>query len=300
MFEAHLLDCDFCWTEVQRLGAAVQALRSDKQLLRTWSVTDVSAVLGISAKLEWRLGGHLSHVLLASTMYALGYALLLLIEVAYAFDRLGPTALALAPVVFLGVFLSAIFALTLDWKAVRSGRSNGLILSAATLVAAVLILYGGLCFFLPSSPITQLRIQAYTAQAAFLKGIWYLLPLTVIFFAIPFHFVLVMQKEIAEGRHRLSLGLLSGERWAVSPPNAFHLPVKALWIIFVAAVLASIPMIAHLMDNLIPGPYMNLFVHLLQMRWFLAFALGLESLAWYSRALNELKRECVAVEMSSG
>jgi len=299
LFEAHLLDCDFCWAEVQRLSAGVQALRSDKQLLRTLSVTDVSAVLGISAKLEWRLGGHLPHVLLASTMYALGYALLLLIEIAYAFDRLGSTALALAPVVFFWVFLSSILALTLDWKAVLSGRRNGLILSAATLVGAVFLLYAGICFFLPSSPITQLKIQAYTAQAAFLKGIWYLLPLTVLFLAIPFHFVIVMQREIVEGRHRLSLGLLSGEKWAVSPPNAFHLSVRVLWIIFVGAVLASIPMLAHLLDNLIPGPYMNVFIQLLQFRWALAFALGLECLAWYSRALNELKRECVAVAMAS-
>jgi len=44
---------------------------------------------------------------------------------------------------------------------------------------------------------------------------------------------------------------------------------------------------------------MNVFINLLQARWVLYFGLGLECLAWYSRALNELKRECVAVEMAS-
>lgn len=298
LFEAHLLDCDFCWAEVQRLSAAVQALHSDKQLLQTLSVADVSTVLGISAKLDWRLGGHLSHVLLSSAMCAFGYALLLLIEIAYAFDRFGQTALAVAPAVFLWAFSSTILALTLDWKAVRAGCRNGLVVSVATVVGAAFVLCLIVSRFLPTFPVTSLRIQAYTAQAAYLKGIWYLLLLTIVFLTIPFHLVLVLQRELVQGRHRLSLGLLTGEKWAVSPPGAFYLSVRLLWVLLGLAALVSIPMIAHLLDNLVPSPYMNLFIHLLQARWVLAFGLGVECIAWYSRALNELKRECVAVEMS--
>ena len=299
LFEAHLLDCDFCWTEVQRLSAAVQALRSDKELLRNISVTDVSSVLGISAKVDWFLGGHATHVLVASLLYALGYTLVLFIEVVYAFDKMAPAALVLGPAIFLWTFVTSMVGLALDWRASLAGHRNGLFISAGAFAAAAIVLYAVVCSFLPAVPITQLKIQAYTAQAAYFKGIRYLLPLGVVFLAVPFHFVVVMQREIREGRHRLALGLLSGEKWAVSPPGAFHISVRTLWILLLAAVLISIPMTAHLLDNLIPGPYMNVFINLLQARWVLYFGLGLECLAWYSRALNELKRECVAVEMAS-
>ncbi len=41
---------------------------------------------------------------------------------------------------------------------------------------------------------------------------------------------------------------------------------------------------------------MNLFTNLLQTRLALYFALGLECVVWYARALNEMKRECLAAE----
>jgi len=299
LFEAHLLDCDLCWSEVHRLGAGVQALRADKELLRTASVTDVSSVLGISAKLDWLMGGHLPHVLLASALYALSCSLMLPIEVAYAFDRFAPVAMKLTPIVFLWVFLTSALAFTLDWKNVLSGHGRGLVASTTTFLVSSAILYVGVWKFLPSFPVTQLRIQAYTAQAAYLKDILYFLPLAIAFMVVPFHLVVMLQRELQAGRHRLTLALISGERWAVSPAGTFYLSARTLWIFFVVAVLASIPMLAHLLDNLVPGPFMNLFVHLLQIRWALSVALGLECLGWYSRALNEVKRESVAVEMSS-
>lgn len=299
LFEAHLLDCDFCWAEVQRLSAAVQAMRSDKDLLRSLSVADVSSVLGISAKFDWRFGGHTPHVVLSSMLYALGYAVLLLVEVAYAFENLGTMALKLAPVVFLWISCTSILALALEVRSVREGRRNGLLVSIGVFSAAAALLYAWICQFLPTSAITQLRIQPYTAQAAYLKGIRYLLPLAILYIAIPFHFVIVMQRELREGRHRLSLGLLSGEKWAVAPVGAFYISIRTLWIVLVLALLASIPMAAGLFGNLVPGPQLNLFSNLLQLRWVLYFGLGVECLAWYSRALNELKREGVAVEMTT-
>ena len=89
MFEAHLLDCDFCWTEVRRLSAAVEALRTDKELIQTISPADVSTVLGLSSKLSRPFAGHVQHVMAAAGLYALRYAIGLLTEVSYAFDRLG-------------------------------------------------------------------------------------------------------------------------------------------------------------------------------------------------------------------
>src|SRR5579884_937638 len=67
--EIHLLECDVCWREVKRLTAAVEAMRTDQELVRTISVEEVCSMLGISAKLDWPLGGHLFHAIVASSLY---------------------------------------------------------------------------------------------------------------------------------------------------------------------------------------------------------------------------------------
>lgn len=296
MFEAHLLDCDFCWAEVQRLSAAVDTLRADKELIQTISPSDVSAVLGLSSKLSRAFAGHAQHVVVACGLYASLYALGLLTEVSYAFDRLGGPALKIAPLVFLWMMGTSVLGLWLNWNSVAFRRRGGLGLAIGIFVGAALLLYLALCHFLPDSPITQASIQTYTAQAAYMKGIRYTLPLAAVFLLVPFHFVLTMQRELRDERHRLGLALLSGEKWAVSPPGAFYIRVRTLWVILLALLLVSIPMTSHLFDNLKPSPYLNLFTHLMQLRWVLYFGLGLECLAWYSRALNEIKRECVVVE----
>lgn len=292
-FETHLMDCDFCWREVQRLSTAVSALRFDKALMRSLSSADLSAVVGISGKLDWLWGGHRAHILTASALYATAYAVGLLTEVSYAFDRLGSAALTLAPIVFVWIFGTSTTALLLDWKSVLRNRRTGLTISLSFFGVSALLLYAALCLFLPDQPITSMRIQAYTAQAAYLKGIRYVLPLAAIFLCIPFHFVIVQQKQLREGRPGLALALLTGQKLAVTAPGTFYITVKALWVLLLAALLVSIPMTSNLFDNLQPGRYMNLFTHLIQVRWIVYFGLGLECLAWYSRALNEVKCECL-------
>ena len=294
LFEAHLLDCDFCWNEVQRLSSAVAALRFDRALARSVSPADLSALLGISAKLDWLWAGHWKQVFAASILYALMFAIGLVGEVSYEFDRLGKTALELAPLVFLWILATSVAAFFLDWRSVRTGGRSGLTISLAVFAVSALGLYAALCLFLPDQPITRMRIQSYTAQAAYLKGVRYTLPLAAIFMCIPYHFVVSQQRELRQGRHGLALALLTGEKWAVTAPGAFYVTVRTLWVLLLAALLASIPMSSNLFDNLQPGRYMNLFTNLIQIRWLIYFSLGLECLAWYSRALNDVKRECLA------
>lgn len=296
LFEAHLLDCDFCWEEVRRFSAAVETLRSGKDLIRSVSPADVSALIGPSAKLQWPFAGHTIHVLVASALYALLYVVGLLSEVAYAFDRLGGAALRIAPLVFLWILATSVLALWGCWKCLVQRRVAGLAVSIGAFASAALLLYGALCFFLPASPITQASFQTYTAQAAYMKGIRYALPLAAVFCLVPFHFVVAMQRELKDDHHRLGLALLTGESWAVAPPSAFFIRVRSLWVTLLVLLLISIPMSSHLFDHLTAGPYMNLFTHLMQLRWILYFGFALECLAWYSRALNEIKRECLLVE----
>jgi hypothetical protein len=297
-FEAHLLECDLCWDEVKRLSSAVQTLRSDNALVEMFLPADVSTCLGLSAKLHELFGGHVIHVLVGMFLYASLYVCGLLSEVAYAFNEFGRTALLLCPIVFIWIAGTGALGVWFDWRAVVRNSRNGLRGSLAIFAMSALLLYIGLCWFLPNRPITQMTIQAYTAQAAYLKGIRYALPLAAVYLLVPFHFVIAMQNEFRGGRYRLSLGVITGERWAVAPNHAFYVGTRTLWILVVALLLMSIPMTSRLFDNLKPGPYMNLFTHLMQVRWVLYFGFAAESLMWYGRALNELKRECILAEAS--
>jgi membrane-bound acyltransferase YfiQ involved in biofilm formation len=70
-----------------------------------------------------------------------------------------------------------------------------------------------------------------------------------------------------------------------------------LWMLGVGLMIMaslSVYLTANLLDHITPSPYMNLFTNLIYLRLILYYALGVECLAWYHSALNDLKRECVA------
>lgn len=58
-------------------------------------------------------------------------------------------------------------------------------------------------------------------------------------------------------------------------------------------------MTSRLLDHLKPGPHMNLFTQLVYLRGIVYFVLGIESLIWYYRAIDEIKRECLRSEQGS-
>jgi hypothetical protein len=295
-FEAHLLECDFCWAEVQRLGRAVRMLRSDRQLTRSIFTVQIATCLGIPGKLTRPFGGHWVHAIAASALYALLFAIAFPLEVAYRFDVYGNHAMTIAVALFAWIFATTILALFLDWRSVTSGRRAGLLYSIGIALASAAILYLGVHPYLPAKPITEATFQTYTAQSAYLKSLFYYVPFAFIFVFTPFHFVLAMQSEFAAGRHGLGLGLLTGSRPAVPPRGAIFLKFWVLCGLLLLGTIVSIIMAAHLLDNLRQGPYTNLFVHVLQFRWCLYMGLGLESLVWYYFALTELKREALAID----
>lgn len=251
---------------------------------------------GMSAKLESFLGGHFGHVLVAGGLYAALYAVALLVEVAYQFDRYGREAIWVALAAAAWIFLSSFAGLATDWKLTLRGSNRGLAVSVSVFLMAALTLYVGSCLFLPTEPITQMTIQSYTAQAAYLKTIGYFIFLKLVFLLLPFHFVLVMQRELQTGRHREALGLLTGEKMSVAPHRVVFLRFWLLLLLF--ALIFSISLFLHhdMMSKLKPAPYMNLFSNLLLARLILYYALAAECVAWYYRSLNELKRECLLAE----
>jgi hypothetical protein len=295
-FEAHLLDCDFCWAEVRRLAESVRALREDKELLQSFSPVEVGSMFGYSTRLTWPFAGHARHVAAASTLYGLLYGIALLMEVAYAFNLYGSTALRLLPLVFLWIAGTTAAGLYLCGRRIARGLGNGIIVCTVVPVLAATVLFVALLFFLPAHPITKAEFQTYSAQAAFLKWIAYGIPSAIFFLVLPFQFIVRLQRELSADLHAYVLAIVSGDNRAAPPRGSLFLRPWALWVILLAALVFSVTGSAHLLDALKPSQFSNLFVFLVQLRWMLYMAFGIECLIWYGHMINELRRECVTVQ----
>ena len=253
-----------------------------------------------AGNLERIFGGHLWHVLLSCTLYALLYSVALLVEVAYQFDQLGRTALKITPLVFLWIFCTSVAGLLAGWRRILSDKTTGLLLSLVTFISAGLLLYAGLSKFLPHRLITEAEFQTYPAHGAYLKSIYYFLPLGIIFMILPFHFILSMQRELRYGRHQVVLALLTGRRWAAAPAGTLYLKARWLVILLLVAAPIALAVLAHLFESLKPSTYSGLFIQLVQWRSLLYFILGLECSVWYFLMLNEIKRQCLGGRSREG
>lgn len=264
------------------------ALRTDKTSSHTLNVSRPAM-----NQLASLFGGHLWHVLFSCALYALLYVVALLLEVAYQFDRFGATAVRLAPLVFLWMFVASFVGLSVDATRTRQGRAKGLVIALLCFTGSTLALYVALCAFLPAFPITESSHQSHTAQVAYLKNIGYFLPLAIVFMFLPFHFVVSLQRELRAGQQRVVRDLLLGKRRSVAPEQTIYLKAWQLALILSGAAVFSLVFTFYLLDHLTPGLYANLFSHLVFWRLLLYFALGLECLLWYAQSLNALKRECL-------
>lgn len=240
-------------------------------------------------------GGHLCHVLASCFLYALLYPVALLVEVAYQFDYLGPAALRIAPWVFCWIMVTSVAGLAADWKWARKGEATGLAISLLIFISAGVLLYIMLGKFLPGTPVTTAKFQTYTAHGAYLKSVYYFLPLAILFLILPFHFVVSAQRELQEGGPRLALAALLGKGIGAPPRGAIYLRVGWLGLALTVAALVSVAVIAHLFENLLPNEHLNLFMQSVQWRTLLYFGLGIECLMWYYRSLGRIKRKCLGL-----
>jgi DNA-binding winged helix-turn-helix (wHTH) protein len=250
---------------------------------------DVTLQSTASAQLSRPFAGHIWHVIMSCTLYALLYSIAPLVEVAYQFDRLGATALKVVLLTFLWIISTSVAGLFADWKWVRQEKTKGLFLSLTIFTCAGLGIYFALGMFLPRVPITEANFQTYTAQGAYLKSVCYFLFLAIVFLLVPFHFVLAAQREMQVGSPHSVLKLLKGERGAVAPGDAIYLRVWWLGLVLLIAAFLSPILAAHLFDNLKPNSYMNLFMQLVEWRILLYLLLGLECSSWYYRSLNRIR-----------
>ncbi len=298
-FALHLLQCEHCWSEVHHLQAVVSEIRHDKQLTRPISSVDIVPLLGISGRIEEILGGHWWFALLASTAYGLLYALALVAEVAHEFDRFRGLAFAGGAGLAMWFAGTLVAALAVDWRLVRRGSSRGLSVGALVALGAAAVGVAIVMAMLPEQPIVRMSVQAHTAEAGVLKAFKYFVPLALVFILMPFHFVVTCQYELHSGRHRLLWPVLVRDRTAVAPRGTIVPRPGVLAAVLLASALYAFMSTSYLLDHIVLGAYTNLFTNLTHFGVALFFTIGFGALGWLYRCLNELKRECMAINRMS-
>jgi len=297
--EIHVLECDYCWREVQRLEQALHVLSSERNLMNSISASDAAHVLGISNKIDLPFGGHVWHVIISCVVYAGLYGITLLMEIAYRFDLYGPTAMKLLPVVFFSILGTSVVALGSDCRRTTMGKAYGLGLSLLIFLMSAGVLFAALSLFLPVLPITEMTTPSSSAQSAYLKDTVYSLLVVFIFLAPTFHFIVAMQRELKRGRYKPALELLTGGKFGISPRGAIYPTVWMLLPPLIIMATYSAFSTKELLGHLNPSRYQNLFVSLIWLRLILHYGLALKCWSWYQRALNDLKLECLVAETTT-
>jgi DNA-binding winged helix-turn-helix (wHTH) protein len=243
--------------------------------------------LSFERRLCLPFGGHGWHILAACCLYGALYSLAVPLELAYQFDRFGTRATLVAPAVFSWMVTCSAISLYADWKITLRRKGFGLAVLMSGFLVPGILLYITLIFVLPDFPITESKsFQAHTAQGAYLKNIaFYFLPLGILFFALPYHFVAVLSTAVQKVTQQYNS---PANKAVIESGTAVYISVRTLGLILGGAAIVSVLLTFHLLDNLTPSPYRNLFTQLVILRATLIFGLGLECALWYSRRLNEI------------
>jgi DNA-binding winged helix-turn-helix (wHTH) protein len=234
-----------------------------------------------------------SPVLIPITLaYSAMFVLALFVELSWQYDRFGALAWRFAPLVFVWISATTYGGLVADRRLTLAGRPNGLPLNIGIHVGAVLGLYLFLQPFLPQEVLVRANFQTFPVPAGYLKSILYFLFLILFFWLPSFHFVVAMQRELQEGRAQSVWDALLNTPGSLRPQGTIYPRFSGLLRLWVLVIVVGLAMTFHLFDNLKPGPHLNLFMSLVQVRVFLYLLLGSGCLLWYGRALALLKQEC--------
>jgi hypothetical protein len=292
--EAHLLVCDACWTEFQRVSDAVSVLRSEKTRLEPVVAADMIQLVGLGGRLHYRLGGHVAIVGTISAAYGLMMALALLAEVAYRWDVYGRWAPTVSFVI--GVTSAALCFVSFDMARRRliAGRTNSIVSALVPLFAWAVLVAVAVAPFLSSAPIVLARFQTMTGRLGWIKSVAQALEVPLLSL-VPFHFVLSMQYELWSNRVARVLRLLTNDPMRVTPRGTLFIQPLLVGAVFVLFAGWWIVGTAHLLENLQPGPYFTLFMAVAMSRMMVVLLSLLTVLIWYTRILNDLKREVIAI-----
>jgi hypothetical protein len=292
--EAHLLVCDACWAEIQRLSEVVRVLRAETGTLEHVMATDLIELTGLGGRLRRPLAGHGVLVAAASAAYGLLMALSLLVEVSYQWSTYSAWA---APVgVAVGIASCAVSLLAF-WAVtgrVRTGQPHAsgwfllIVISWSAVAAAVIAPW------LSAAPIVIARFQTMPGVVGWLKSVGQALELPLLAL-VPYQLIVSLQRELQEGRTDRVLRLLTDDPMRVTPRGVlFARPLVAgmVCVLFCGWwIIAS----AHLLENIQPGPFSSLFMAAEMTRAAIMSLALITVLLWYLRLLNDLKREAIAL-----
>lgn len=295
-FEAHLLECDLCWREVERLSNGVQVLRSDSNLKQTLLTPELFGAFGISGGMDRAFGGHLAYVITVAVLYGLLWMIGIWTELAYSYDRFGELAWILSVPVTIWVLATLILSLRADTSETRAQSSTGLARSGLFMFGGLAVLTISLMILLPSARTILASIQTRSASGGYLKDAVFLFLPLLAFVLPPFHTVVALQRELRAGRADQVMRIVTRAPDAVAPRGVWYLSPRLLAaVLFVLGAFKIVGM-NYMLDALAPGPYANLFTVASYTSTALWFGIALVSLAWYSSCLNELKREAIALQ----
>jgi len=289
--EAHLHECWICQRQTVRFKAVIDILRHDPALMNPLSHADIAAVFGLSAKIHLPFGGHWWLVVVSCVLYALLYVSTLWIEIGLQLDRYAKGSAKGSPIIFALMFVTTYVSLKFCWRRVVQG-TPALIFSFLVLLAPMLVAYGLSWWILPREPVNgasnpqQIVIQSYNCFLA----------LITICLLIPFHFVLSVQRELFEGKHRAIFLVLKRDKSAAVPRGSIYLP---MWFPLTLLIMQAYTIVTaqfRFFDMIPPGGYRTFYITLWAISWFAFYAFGVGWLAWYYWTLNELKRECLIAE----
>jgi hypothetical protein len=292
--EAHLLACDRCWQDLQRLESSVRILRAGA-LGPMASRSELTSVFGLSGRLDRAFGGHLSYVLGVAILYGIEWTLGLWSELGYSYDRFGGLAWRLSGPVSIWVAATLFVALWFDTKATRAGKASGLFQSTAIVATGLGLLLVYLMATLPNERTILASFQTRTASSGYFKDALFIFLPLLPFVVPPFHTVLQLQRELRAGRHQQVFSFLARQPEGVSPRGLWYLSPTLLVAFLLLYGVLKITGANHMLDALTPGRYAGLFTMTAYISTALWFVIPLLSLVWYTTRLNELKRESLAL-----
>lgn len=274
----------------------MSVLRYDADLIPPVSGQEAAAAFGLSSRLNEPFAGHRALVLVSCLVYASLYVMTMWAGIALQYDRYaGRVALGM-PFVIILMSVTTYAAMKLCWRRAARGDDYSLTFSFLILLTATLTAYGLSWIILPPIPING----ASTPQEIYIQNIGGDLALITIFLLVPFHFIVNLQRELAEGKHRATLKLLNRDKDAVPVRHTIYLRIWPLLIPLASQVYIIWRIQDAFMRTLTPGKYRVFYVTFSQTTWFIYFVLGTSWLIWYYRMINELKRECIVAERMGG
>jgi hypothetical protein len=287
----HVIECDQCWRELRQLEECIAVLSHDVRLNPLQRSPDVLSAIGLAGRVDQTFAGHAVFAIAVSSLFGALWAASVWTELSYSYSAYVSLIWLLTPVAFLGA--SAALGATLYVIAQRaaSNHASGLAQGSVWCLGGLGVLTLLLALSLPDVQTIAAAFETRSAAGGYVKNVgMYFVPLLL--FVLPtFDAVVQLQRHLRAGRHQAVLDLLSRQPHAVAPRGVWILPGWFLVLVLSVAVIVGYQGVHHLLDNLRPGPFAQLFSLALYVRVGLWFLIALIALAWHHAMLNELKRE---------